>query len=109
MVPAKVRERDKDLFLLVADSAEVSAQIPQSRARVNDSDAIRVGERDLQAGGVAAELLKAGIGDGNGSPRTIELELHRIEAGKGSESSVKLSGIRPFISGIIDRRNLTRL
>ena len=105
----KVREHDKDLFLLVADSTEVSAQIPQSRARVNNSDAVRVGERDLEAGGVATELLKTGIADGDGSPRTIELELHRMEAGKGSESSVKLSGIRPCISGIIVRRNLTRL
>jgi hypothetical protein len=30
----------------------------------------------LQAGGVAAELLETGIADGNGSPRTIKLELH---------------------------------
>jgi hypothetical protein len=46
------------LFLLVADGAKVSAQISQSRARVNDGDAVRIGERNLQAGGVAAELLK---------------------------------------------------
>jgi hypothetical protein len=32
----------------------------------------------LQAGGVAAELLKTGIADGDGSPRTIKLQLHRI-------------------------------
>jgi hypothetical protein len=32
----------------------------------------------LQAGGVAAELLKPGIADGDGSPRTIKLELHLI-------------------------------
>jgi hypothetical protein len=32
----------------------------------------------LQAGGVAAELLKTGIADGDGSPRTIKLKLHRI-------------------------------
>jgi hypothetical protein len=57
----KVRERDKDLFLLVADGEEVSAQISQSRARVNDGDAVGIGERDLQAGGVAAEFLKTGI------------------------------------------------
>ena len=106
VVPVKMREQDNDLFLLVADGAEVSAQIPQSRARVNDGDAVCVGERDLQAGGVATELLKAAIGDGNRSARTIELELHRMEAGKGCESSVKLSGIRPFISEIIVRRKL---
>src|SRR5439155_6563544 len=97
VVPVKMREQDNNLFLLVADGAEISAQIPQSRARVNDSDAVRVGEGDLQARGVAAELLKAGIGNRNGPPRTIEFELHRMEAGKGSRSSVKLSGIRPSI------------
>jgi hypothetical protein len=32
----------------------------------------------LQARRVAAELLKTGIADGDGSPRTIKLELHRI-------------------------------
>jgi len=74
----KVRERDEDLFLLVADGAKISAQISQSRARVNDGDAVRIGERHLQAGGVAAELLETGIADGDGSPRTIKLELHRI-------------------------------
>src|SRR3954452_5914828 len=93
VVPVKMREQDNDLFLLVADGAEISAQIPQSRARVNDSDAVRVGERDLQARGVAAELLKAGIGDGNGPPRTIKLELHRVEADEGAPSLVNLSGI----------------
>src|SRR5258707_15036572 len=76
VVPMKVRERDTDLLLLVADGAKVSAQISQSRAGVNDGDLVRIG--DLQAGCVAAELLKTGIADGNGSPRTIKLELHRI-------------------------------
>jgi hypothetical protein len=78
MVPVKVRERDRDLFLFVADGAKVSAQIPQSRARVNDDDAVHIGERDLQTRGVAAEFLKTGIANGDGSPRTIKLELHRI-------------------------------
>jgi hypothetical protein len=76
VVPVKVREGDNNLFLLVADGAKVSTQISQSRARVNDDDAVRIGERDLQAGGVTAELLKPGIADGYGSPRTIKLELH---------------------------------
>ena len=40
-------------------------QISQSRAGVNDGDAIRIGERDLQAGGVAAELLKTRIANGD--------------------------------------------
>jgi hypothetical protein len=76
VVPVKVRERNTDLLLLVADGAKVSAQISQSCARVNNGDLIRIG--NLQAGGVAAELLKTGIADGNGSPRTIKLELHGI-------------------------------
>src|SRR5213592_660422 len=78
VVPVKVRERDNDLFLLVADGAKVSAQISQSRARVNDGDAVRIGERDLQAGGVAAEFLKTGIAAGDGSTRTVKLEFHTI-------------------------------
>src|SRR5207247_4402135 len=36
VVPVKVGEPDKDLFLLVADGAKISAQISQSRARVSD-------------------------------------------------------------------------
>src|SRR6267143_4894269 len=90
VVPVKVRERDNDLFLLVADGAKVSAQISQSRARVNDGDAVRIGKRDLQAGGVAAELLKTGIADGDGSPRTIKLKLHRtvfMNVSPGSRAS----------------------
>src|SRR6266480_1133292 len=89
LIPAERQERD---FLLVADGEEVSAQISQSRASVNDGDAVRIGERDLQAGGVAAELLKTGIADGDGSPRTIKLELHRIVSMKVSlrVASIKL-------------------
>jgi len=76
VVPVKVREDYKNLFLLVTDGTEVSAQISQSRACVKDGDAVRIGERDLQAGGVAAEFLKTGIADGDGSACTIKLELH---------------------------------
>jgi hypothetical protein len=72
----KVRERDTDLLLLVADGAKVSAQISESRACVNDGDLVRIG--DLQARCVAAELLKTGIADGDGSTCTIKLELHKI-------------------------------
>src|SRR5262249_8108202 len=78
VVPVKVGERDDDLLLLVADGAEVSAQISQARTGVNDGDAVGIGERDLQAGGVAAELLKTGIADGNGSARAIKLKPHRV-------------------------------
>src|SRR6266446_4045574 len=88
VVPVKVREPDDDLFLLVADGAEVSAQISQPRARVNDGDAVRIGEGDLQAGGVAAELLETGITDGDGSPSTVKFELHRVVFMKASPYSV---------------------
>src|SRR6266403_3353537 len=40
VIPVKVRERDNDLFLLVADGAKISAQISQSRARGNDGDEV---------------------------------------------------------------------
>src|SRR5947199_1123871 len=76
VVPVKVRERDTDLLLLVADGAKVSSQISQSRAGVNDSELVRIG--DLHARGVSAELLKTVIADGDGSPRAIKLELHSI-------------------------------
>jgi hypothetical protein len=76
VVPVKVGERDKNFFLLVADGEEVSAQISQTCARVKDGDAVRIGKRDLQASGVAAEFLKTGIADGDGSARTVKLELH---------------------------------
>ena len=78
VVPVKVRERDHDLFLLVADGEQVAPEISQSGARVDDGDAVGIGERDLQAGGVAAELLETGITDRDGSPRAVEFELHRI-------------------------------
>jgi hypothetical protein len=84
-----MREQDDDLLLLVADGAKVPTQISQSRARVNNGDAVRIGERNLQAGGVAAELLKTGIADGNGSPRTIKLELHGIVFMKLSPNRAK--------------------
>jgi len=65
----------------MADGEKVSAQISQSRAGVNDGDVVRIG--DLQTRGVAAELLKTGIADRDGSPRTIKLELHRLGFDEG--------------------------
>src|SRR4030095_16798766 len=47
------------------------------RVAASGGDAVRIGERHLQANGVAAELLKTGIADGSRFPRTIKLELHR--------------------------------
>src|SRR5256886_12079521 len=79
VVPVKVGEHDKNLFLLVADGEKVSAQISQTRARVKNSDAVGIGERDLQAGGVAAEFLKTGLANGDGSARTVQLKLHPVE------------------------------
>jgi hypothetical protein len=93
VVPVKVRERDKDLVLLMADGAEVSPQISQSRARVNDGNAVRIGERDLQARGVAAELLKAGIADRDGSPRAIKLEFHRIVLYEGKSQLARMRDV----------------
>jgi hypothetical protein len=76
VIPVKVRECDTDLLLLVPDCAKVSAQVSQSRAGVNDGDLVRIG--DLQTRRVAAELLKPSIADGDGPPRTIKLEFHKI-------------------------------
>src|SRR5215213_5736803 len=89
----------EDLFLLVANGAQISAQISQSRARVNDDDAVRIGEPDLQTRSVAAELLKAGIADGNRSTGTVELELHRMESAKVLSHPSNCQALRPFISG----------
>jgi hypothetical protein len=89
VIPVKVRERDTDLLLLVADGAEVSAQISQSRSSVNDGDPVGIGERDLQAGGVAAKLLKTAIADGDGSSRTVKLEPRRVGFDESNSPSRK--------------------
>src|SRR6266850_739031 len=96
VVPVKVGEPDKDLFLLVADGEKVSAQISQTRARVNDGNAVRIGERDLQAGGVAAEFLKTGIANGDGSARTVKLELHTTVFMKVSPQLASSKMVRVF-------------
>src|SRR5438105_6009916 len=96
VVPMKVGERNNDLVLLMANGEEVSAQISQSRARVNDGDAVRIGERDLQAGSVATELLKPGIADRDGSARTIKLELHTIGFMKVSPRPASSKPARSF-------------
>jgi hypothetical protein len=44
----------------------------------------------LQARGVAAELLKTGIADGDGSTRTIKLELHRIVLYEGKSQLARM-------------------
>ena len=83
----KVRERDHDLFLFVPDGEEVAPQISQSSTGVNDGDAVGIGEGDLQAGGVTAELLETSITDGDGSPRAVKFKLHWVIAGPLSSSS----------------------
>ena len=89
----KVRERDDDLFLLVADGAKVSTEISQSRSRVNDGHPVGIGEHDLQAGGVAAESLKTRIANGNGSSRAVKLKPHKnpfFLNGNSRRASIKL-------------------
>src|SRR5258707_15451903 len=76
MVPVKVRKDDDELVLLMANRAKVSAQISNSRARVHNSYPVRIGERDLKTGSVAAELLETGIADRNGSASTVKLQFH---------------------------------
>ena len=84
VVPVKVRERDDDLVLPVAHGAEVFAQISQSRARVNDGDAVRIGEHNLQTRGVAAELLKIRIANRDGSSRTVKFQPHGTVFGEAN-------------------------
>src|ERR1043166_10229236 len=68
------------------NGAEISAEVSQSRARVNDVDAVHIGEHDLEASGVAAELLKTGIADWDGSARTVKLKPHRNPFCKGNSA-----------------------
>ena len=78
VVPMKMSERDDDLILLVTDSPEVFTEISDSSTGVKDGNAVRIRERDLQAGSIAAELLETRIANRNRSPSTVELELHAI-------------------------------
>ena len=78
MIQVEMRKKDVDNILRQVCTDNFFPQGSDAGTRVNDRDAVRVGERDLQAGGIAAELLKTGITDGDGSPRTIKLELHKI-------------------------------
>jgi hypothetical protein len=56
----------------------------------------------LEAGGVSAELLKTGIADGDGSPRAIKLELHRIvfREAKPRLASIKLALLTRFLAAL---------
>jgi hypothetical protein len=57
----KMRKRNDDSVLLMGDGAEVSSQLSEPRAGIDDGDAVRISEHDLQTGGVPAELLKTRI------------------------------------------------
>lgn len=72
MIPVKVCEGDDDLVLFVAHGAEVFAEISQAGPCVNYRDAVRIAERDLEAGCVTAKLLKSRIANGNGTARAVE-------------------------------------
>jgi hypothetical protein len=105
VVPVKVRERDDDLVLLVAHGAEVFAQISQSGARVNNGDAVGIGEHDLQTGGVSAELLKIRIANGDGSPRTVEFQPHGTIFDEANSSPREHQARRlPVLASSIRRR-----
>jgi hypothetical protein len=54
------------------DRAHVPAEITEPRSGVDDGDAIGVSERDLKAGRVTAELLKASITHGDGAADTVK-------------------------------------
>jgi hypothetical protein len=72
VIPMKVSERDGQLFLPMSDRAHVAAEIAKPGSGVNDGDTICVCKRDLEAGGVAAELLEASITDGDGTADTVK-------------------------------------
>jgi len=50
----------------------------------------------LQAGGVAAEFLKTGIANGDGSARTVKLKLHTIVFMKVSPRLASSKMVRVF-------------
>jgi hypothetical protein len=76
VIPMKVSEPNDDLVLVVSDRAQVPAKIAKPRSGVNNGDTIRICERDLKTGGVAAELLETSITDWDGAAGTVKFELH---------------------------------
>jgi hypothetical protein len=58
----------------------------------------------LQARGVAAELLKTGIADGDGSPRTIKLELHRIVLYEGKSRLARMRDVTWSTTSFLQQR-----
>jgi hypothetical protein len=78
VIPMKVSEPDDKLVLIVSDGAQVPTKVAKPRSGVNNGNTIRIRERDLKTGGVAAELLKARITDWDGTAGTVKLEPHRV-------------------------------
>ena len=76
VIPMKVSEGDDDLVLVVSDRAHVPAETAKPGSGINNGDTIRIRERDLKTGGVAAELLEASITDWDGAAGTVKFELH---------------------------------
>jgi hypothetical protein len=76
VIPMKVSESDEDLVLVVSDRAQIPAEIAKPRPGVNNGDLIRIRERELKTGGIAAELLEASIADWDGAAGTVKFELH---------------------------------
>jgi hypothetical protein len=68
----KVSEGDDQSVLMVSDRTKVPTEIAKPRSGVNNGNTIRVGERDLKTGGVAAELLEARITDWDGAAGTVK-------------------------------------
>ena len=50
----------------------VPAEIAKPSSGVNNMDTPRIRERDLKTGGVAAELLEAGVTDWDGTAGTVK-------------------------------------
>jgi len=76
VIPMKVSEPDDELVLIVSDRAQVPTKVAKPSSGVNNGNTIRIRERDLKTGGVAAELLKARITDWDGTAGTVKLEPH---------------------------------
>src|SRR5215472_9892246 len=72
VIPMEVSECDDQVVLAMPYRAHVPAEIAESGSSVNDRDTIGIPNRDLKAGGVAAEVLEASITDGDGAADTVK-------------------------------------
>ena len=67
VIPMKLSKGDDQLVLVMSDRAHVPAEIAKPGSGVNNGDTIRIRERVLKTGGVAAELLEPSIADSDGA------------------------------------------